>query len=115
MQLHIIGFSNRGASMKTSVAVAALAASTAFACLSPASAQEATTLRFNRWVPVTHHFHARILVGWAERVEKATQGKVKVEFTPASLGAPPRQFDLAVTGVADVTSGNQSYTPERFV
>jgi TRAP-type C4-dicarboxylate transport system substrate-binding protein len=81
----------------------------------PASAQDTTTLRFNRWVPVTHHFHARILAGWAERVEKATQGRVKVEFTPASLGAPARQFELAVSGVADLTSGNQSYTPERFV
>jgi len=81
---------------------------------SAAVAQEAT-LRFNRWVPPTHHFHARIMAGWAERVEKATAGRVKVEFTAASLGAPPRQFDLAATGVADVTAGNQTYTPERFV
>jgi TRAP-type C4-dicarboxylate transport system substrate-binding protein len=79
------------------------------------AAAEQVTLRFNRWVPPTHHFHARIMVGWAERVEKATQGRVKIEFTPASLGAPPRQFELALTGVADVTAGNQTYTPERFV
>lgn len=85
-----------------------------FGLFSPALAQEAT-LRFNRWVPPTHHFHARIMTGWAERVEKATEGRVKVEFTVASLGAPPRQFELAVTGIADVTAGNQTYTPERFV
>lgn len=81
----------------------------------PARADDPITLRFNRWVPLTHHFHSRFSVGWAERVEKATQGKVKIEFTPASLGAPARQFELAMTGVADVTAGNQSYTPERFV
>jgi len=79
-----------------------------------AEAQE-VVLRFNRWVPPTHHFHARIMAAWAERVEKATEGRVKIEFTAASLGAPPRQFDLAVTGVADITAGNQPYTPERFV
>ena len=55
------------------------------------------------------------MVDWAERVEKATNGHVKIEFTPASLGAPPRQFELALTGVADVTAGNQTYTAERFV
>ncbi|MGE0736418.1 MAG: TRAP transporter substrate-binding protein [Alphaproteobacteria bacterium] len=79
------------------------------------AAAEAVVLRFNRWVPPTHHFHARIMVGWAERVEKATNGRVKIEFTAASLGAPPRQFDLAATAIADLTAGNQTYTPERFV
>lgn len=73
------------------------------------------TLRFNRWVPPTHHFHARIMVPWAQRVEQATQGRVRIEFTPASLGAPARQFDLAMTGVVDIAAGNQTYTPERFV
>jgi TRAP-type C4-dicarboxylate transport system substrate-binding protein len=91
------------------------AASIAVIGTSGDAAAEQVTLRFNRWVPPTHHFHARIMVGWAERVEKATEGRVKVEFTPASLGAPPRQFELALTGVADVTAGNQTYTAERFV
>ena len=98
--------------LSSAVCAAALCAAGVFAA--PACAQEAT-LRFNRWVPPTHHFHARTMVGWAERVEKATQGRVKVEFTPASLGAPARQFELAQTGVADVTAGNQSYTADRFV
>lgn len=95
----------------TFVAISALGAA---AFCSTAGAQEAT-LRFNRWVPPTHHFHARIMIGWAERVHKATDSRVKIEFTPASLGAPARQFDLALTGVADVTAGNQTYTAERFV
>lgn len=80
-----------------------------------ADAQETTVLRFNRWVPATHHFHARIFVPWAERVQQATEGRVRIEFTPASLGAPARQFELALTGVADITAGNQTYSPERFV
>ena len=80
-----------------------------------ASAQETAVLRFNRWVPPTHHFHARILAPWAERVQHATAGRVRIEFTPASLGAPSRQFELALSGVADITAGNQTYSPERFV
>jgi TRAP-type C4-dicarboxylate transport system substrate-binding protein len=96
--------------------IAALASFAATVLMvAPASAEDVVVLRFNRWVPPTHHFHARIMVGWADRVAKATDGRVKVEFTPASLGAPPRQFELALTGVADVTAGNQTYTPERFV
>lgn len=79
-----------------------------------ADAQE-IVLRFNRWVPATHHFQTRIMGVWAERVATATKGRVKVEFTAASLGAPSRQFDLSLTGVADLTAGNQAYTPERFV
>lgn len=96
-------------------ALSIVVASALAACAMPASSQETSTLRFNRWVPPTHHFHTRISVGWAERVAKATDGKVKIEFTPASLGAPARQFELAQTGVADITMGNQTYTAERFV
>lgn len=103
--------------MKTIIiaALGAIAASTTVASIATAQTAPEVTLRFNRWVPPTHHFHARIMVGWAERVEKASNGRIKIEFTAASLGAPPRQFDLAATGVADITAGNQTYTPERFV
>ncbi|WP_397474746.1 TRAP transporter substrate-binding protein [Pusillimonas sp.] len=79
-----------------------------------AAAVSETVLTFNRWTPATHHFHSRIYQPWAERVEHATEGRVKIRFTPASLGAPPRQFDLARTGVADLTSNNQAYTVEIF-
>lgn len=98
------------------IAGAAMAALAALAAMLPvsASAQE-VVLRFNRWVPPTHHFHARIMAPWAERVEKASEGRIKIEFTASSLGAPPRQFDLAATGIADITAGNQTYTPDRFV
>src|SRR5687767_2922606 len=80
----------------------------------PAHGQD-MVLRFNRWVPPTHHTMTRIMEPWARQVGEVTQGRVKIEFTPASLGAPPRQFDLAVEGIADVTFGNEDYTPARFV
>lgn len=87
-----------------------LAAAAAFA---PAQAQ--TVLRFNRWVPPTHHTQTQMMAPWAEAVDKATQGRVKVEFTQASLGPPPRQFDLAASAAADITFGDHTYTPGRFL
>src|SRR6476620_5593979 len=104
---------NGDASMRLARICAVIASPCAL--IASAWAQEPVVLRFNRWVPPTHHFHTQIMVPWAERVAKATDGRVKIEFTPASLGAPARQFELALTGVADITAGNQTYTPERFI
>ena len=78
-------------------------------------AQAQTVLRFNLWVPPAHHTHTKMMMPWANDVAEATGGRVKVEFTAASLGAPPRQFDLAAEGLADVVFGDHTYTPGRFV
>lgn len=78
----------------------------------PAAAQ--TTLRFNRWLPPNHNVQGGVMGEWAKQVAAATGGRVKVEFTPSSLGPPPRQFDLAAQGVADVVLGVHGYTPARF-
>ena len=78
-------------------------------------ARAQTVLRFNLWVPPAHHTHAKMMLPWANEVAEATNGRVKVEFTAASLGAPPRQFDLAAEGLADVTFGDHTYTPGRFI
>lgn len=90
------------------------AATMAGSVLGMQTAQAETTLLFNQWVPHTHHYHARIMKPWADRVAKATKGRVKINFTTASLGSPPRQFELALTGVAALAAGNQAYTPARF-
>ncbi len=78
---------------------------------SPADAQ---TLRFNQITPSSHFFHERLLMPWAKDVEQATDGRVKVEFTGSSLGPMPRQFDMALNGIADLTTGNQAAIPGRF-
>ena len=74
-----------------------------------------TLLRFNVWVPSLHFVVVKGYKPWAAKVEKATAGRVKIQFTTKSLGAPPRQFDLAKSGVADITWGVQGYTAGRFV
>lgn len=80
-----------------------------------AAYSQAQVLRFNRWVPPTHHTQTQMMAPWAEAVAKATAGRVKVEFTQASLGPPPRQFDLAASGAADIAFGDHTYTPGRFL
>ncbi len=76
---------------------------------------QASVLRFNWWIPPNHLTRTKIMDVWAQQVEVATQGRVKIEFTATSLGAPPRQFDLVRDGVADLAMGVHGYTPDRFV
>jgi TRAP-type C4-dicarboxylate transport system substrate-binding protein len=91
----------------------ALAAALSLAGIAQSQAAE-VKLRFNLWVPPTHHTHTQMMVPWAKEVARVTQGRVKVEFTSSSLGPPPRQFDLAARGIADVTFGDHAYSPGRF-
>ncbi len=80
-----------------------------------AEAAAQTVLRFNQWLPPKHFIVTQGLLVWAGDVARVTGGRVKVEMTTKSLGAPPRQFDLALKGIADVAWGVQGYTPGRFL
>lgn len=80
---------------------------------SPAQAQ--TTLRVANWLPPSHPLIAKIIRPWSEEVNKATEGRVKMQVLDAPLGPPPAHFDFAVNRVADVTYGVHNYTPGRFV
>ncbi|MGE3148206.1 MAG: TRAP transporter substrate-binding protein [Pseudorhodoplanes sp.] len=73
-----------------------------------------TVLRMNNWLPPGHSQLVGVLQPWAKSVGEATRGRVKVVLTDTSLGAPPRQYDLAVDGIADVTLAIGDYTPGRF-
>jgi TRAP-type C4-dicarboxylate transport system substrate-binding protein len=73
-----------------------------------------TTWRFNQWLPATHFLIPRVWTAWGDEVAKVTGGRVKVELTGSSLGAPNRQYDMAGEGVADVVWGPHAITPGRF-
>jgi TRAP-type C4-dicarboxylate transport system substrate-binding protein len=49
-----------------------------------------------------------------EEFARRTDGRVKIELSAASLGPPPKQFDMVISGVADLAFTNHGYTPGQF-
>ena len=95
----------------TTLALAGLAA--VLATAQPAPAQ--TTLTMSSWVGPTHHLTSVVLQGWANEVEKATGGRVKLQMLPKHPSAPPGTFDAVKDGLVDVSYVTASYTPARHI
>ena len=52
---------------------------------------------------------------WVNELRETTSGGNDIEVFPAGqMGPPPRQYDLARTGVADITHIYTAFTPGRF-
>jgi TRAP-type C4-dicarboxylate transport system substrate-binding protein len=79
----------------------------------PAQAQ--TTLTMSSWVSPQHHLTANVLVGWANEVEKATNGRVKFQMLPKHPSAPPGTLDAVRDGLVDLSYVTASYTPARHI
>ena len=79
----------------------------------PAAAAD-TVLRFNNFLPPQHGQVVDVFEPWAKSVEAATEGRVRVEFLPSTVAAPPRMFDIVESGAVDVAWGVPAYTPGRF-
>ncbi|MDO6725220.1 TRAP transporter substrate-binding protein [Celeribacter halophilus] len=96
--------------LKASVAAAAfvVTATTAFA--------QDVTLRVHHFMSVHAPLHANFLVPWAERLEKASDGRINVEiFDSMSLGGgAPDLYGQAVDGAVDIIMTLPGYTPGRF-
>lgn len=81
-----------------------------------AGARADTTLVMSSWLPPKHPLVENAMKPWAEEVEKATEGRVKVRVLAKPLGAPPAHYDMARDGVADITYGLHSFTQDdRFL
>lgn len=101
--------------MNARIRIQTLLAGTAMAAFGfTGSAQAQTTLTLSSWVPPTAHIVTDVLQPWMADVEKATEGRVKINLLPKPVGSPPQHWELARKGVADVTFGNFTYEPERF-
>jgi TRAP-type transport system periplasmic protein len=79
----------------------------------PALAQ--TTLTMSSWVSPQHHLTSTVLQGWANEVEKATNGRVKFQMLPKHPSAPPGTFDAVRDGLVDLSFVTASYTPARHI
>lgn len=96
--------------------LALLGAAATFTLAGQAMAQT-VTLRLHQMLPPQATIPARALIPWAQKVEKESGGKIKVQLYHAmSLGggSPATLFDQAKDGVVDLTWTVLGYTPGRF-
>lgn len=81
----------------------------------PASAQE-VTLRMHQFLPEQANVPKNILYPWADRIEEASDGRIKIDRFPSMQlgGTPPQLINQAIDGVADIIWTVAGYTPGRF-
>jgi len=83
------------------------------ASIRPAAAQE-IQLKASLFVPPGNPL-VRAMEKWAEEMKAKSNGRLIIKIFPAGqMGPPPRQFDLARTGVADIAVILHGSTPGRF-
>ena len=77
---------------------------------------QASTLRFHQMLPPQATIPAKAIKPWAEKVEKESGGRIKVQLFPSMQlgGRPPELFDQAKDGVVDLVWTVLGYTPGRF-
>jgi TRAP-type C4-dicarboxylate transport system substrate-binding protein len=93
-----------------------LIVATVIGCVAAAPAlAQTTTLTMSSWVSPQHHLTANVLVGWANEVEKVTNGRVKFQMLPKHPSAPPGTFDAVRDGLVDLSYVTASYTPARHI
>ena len=85
----------------------------AFASAAPAQ-DKPVQLKFSHWVPPTHPMHAAA-VAWAESIDKASNGSIKITIFPAQqLGKAFDHYNMARDGITDISHVNPGYEPGRF-
>lgn len=97
-------------------ALAKFLATLALGCAAHLSHAADVTLRFHQFLPPQATIPALAIKPWAEKVEKESGGRIKVQrFDSMALGGkPPDLFDQAKDGVVDIVWTVLGYTPGRF-
>jgi TRAP-type transport system periplasmic protein len=95
--------------------LAAAALAVAAAATLPRAAAAQTTLTISSWVSPSHPLTKNVLAVWGEQVEKATNGRVKMQMLPKHPSAAPGTFDAVKDDLVDVSYVTASYTPARHV
>lgn len=82
----------------------------------PAEAVSQTIeLKFAHPYSPMHPQHIGVLVPWAEKIEKSTNGRVKIKFfVGGALGKPGQIYDMVSKGVADIGWDICDYSPGKF-
>lgn len=95
---------------------AILAVATACAVLSTGASAQTINLKLHHFLGPKAPAHSQMLVPWAERVEKSSGGKVKIEVFPSMTlgGKPPQLINQARDGVVDIVWTVNGYTAGLF-
>lgn len=101
-------------SLRRSVLGALLGATTL--AIAPNALAQTVTMRFHQMLPPQATIPAKAIKPWAEKVEKESGGRIKVQHFPSMQlgGKPPDLFDQAKDGVVDLVWTVLGYTPGRF-
>jgi TRAP-type C4-dicarboxylate transport system substrate-binding protein len=96
--------------LKLSASVLALGA------MAGAAAAQEVTLRMHQFLPGQANVPAKILDPWADTIEEASGGRIKIDrFHAMQLGgSPPQLIDQVIDGTADIVWTVAGYTPGRF-
>ena len=89
-------------------AIAAMGATSAMA--------QDVTLKLHQFLPAQANVPKLILDPWADSVEEASGGRIKIDRFPSMQlgGKPPELMDQAIDGVADIVWTVVGYTPGRY-
>ncbi len=84
--------------------------------LSTAAFAQEVTLKLHQFLPAQANVPKLVLDVWADNVEEASEGRIKVDRFPSMQlgGRPPELMDQAIDGVADIVWTVVGYTPGRF-
>ncbi|WP_137699372.1 TRAP transporter substrate-binding protein [Marimonas lutisalis] len=94
-----------------------LVASSAMAmAMGTAAMAQEVTLKFHQFLPAQANVPKLVLTPWAERVEEASGGKIKIDHYPSMQlgGKPPELYGQVTDGVADIVWTVLGYSPGRF-
>ncbi|MEQ1647397.1 MAG: TRAP transporter substrate-binding protein [Hyphomicrobiaceae bacterium] len=74
------------------------------------------TLKMHHMLPPVAPGHRAFLAPWADKVMKASDGRIKIDIFPSMQlgGTPPQLYDQARDGIADLIWTVQGYTSGRF-
>jgi TRAP-type C4-dicarboxylate transport system substrate-binding protein len=94
----------------------ALAVVAACATLSAPAVAQTIELKLHHFLGPKSPAHAQMLVPWAQRVEKSSGGKVRIEVFPSMTlgGKPPQLINQARDGVVDMVWTVNGYTAGLF-
>lgn len=86
-----------------------------FVGVTPSASAKTIDLKFATGFSPKHTMQVKVFEPWAEKINKMSNGKVKVTFFPGgALGKTPDHYGLAEKGIADISYTLHDYTPGRF-